>query len=66
MQIISKNGVVKCRTAVHYAPEIVQQMKRAGYKVKEVADDAENKAALLQVRGSHTELPCSVREIQGL
>ena len=36
MQIISKDGIVKCRAAVHYTKEIVQNMKAAGYEVKEI------------------------------
>ena len=35
MQIISKNGQTKCTTTVHYPPDVVKQMKKAGYKVKE-------------------------------
>ncbi len=34
--IISINGRVVCETTVPYPPEIVRQMKKAGYKVKEV------------------------------
>ena len=34
-QIITKNGRVYCTTAVPYPPEVVAQMKKAGYKVKE-------------------------------
>ena len=33
-QIITKNGAVVCtRTFDHYTPEVVKQMKKAGYKV---------------------------------
>lgn len=35
-QIIKKDGVVVCVTNVPYPPEIISQMKKAGYKVKEV------------------------------
>lgn len=35
MQTISKNGKVYCQTAVDYPPEIVRQMKKSGYRVKE-------------------------------
>lgn len=35
MQIISKDKRVLCVTSVPYPPEIVAQMKKAGYKVKE-------------------------------
>lgn len=34
-QIISKNGKVVCTTTVPYPPEIIKQMKSAGYKIKE-------------------------------
>lgn len=37
-QIISKDGIVYCETSVPYPPEIIKSMKKAGYKVKEVAD----------------------------
>lgn len=32
-QTISKDGAVKCTTTVPYSPEIMKQMKKAGYKV---------------------------------
>ena len=35
-QIISKDKKVYCVTSVPYSAEIVKQMKKAGYKVKEV------------------------------
>lgn len=38
-QIVSKDGITYCVTTVPYPPEIVKSMKKAGYKVKEVADD---------------------------
>ena len=38
MQIVSKGGKTYCRTTVHYPPEIVRSMKKAGYTVKEVED----------------------------
>ena len=41
-QIISKDGKVKCVTQIPYPPEIIRQMKRAGYKVKEI-NEKENK-----------------------
>ena len=34
-QIISKDGKVLCTTTVPYPKEIVKEMKRSGYKVKE-------------------------------
>ena len=37
-QIISKDGVRYCTTTVPYPPEIIKQMKKAGYKVKNVED----------------------------
>lgn len=36
-QIIKKDGIVVCVTTVPYPPEIISQMKKAGYKVKEVS-----------------------------
>lgn len=43
MQIVSKGGRVFCRASVHYPAEIVKSMKKAGYKVKEVADQDSKK-----------------------
>ena len=34
-QIITKDGKVMCVRNAPYPPEIVKQMKKAGYKVKE-------------------------------
>lgn len=36
-QIITKDGKVYCVTTVPYPAEIIKDMKRAGYKVKEAA-----------------------------
>ena len=33
LQIISKNGKVKCITSVPYPVKIIKDMKKAGYKV---------------------------------
>lgn len=38
MQIVSKGGKIYCRTTVHYPPEVVRSMKKAGYTVKEIDD----------------------------
>lgn len=38
-QIISKNGVKMCTTSVPYDEETIKQMKKAGYRVKTIADD---------------------------
>lgn len=35
-QIISKDNKVFCTTTVPYSPEIIKEMKKGGYKVKEV------------------------------
>lgn len=35
-QIITKNGSVYCVTAVPYSDETLRQMRREGYRVKEV------------------------------
>lgn len=34
-QTIIKDGKVYCVTTVPYPPEVIKQMKKAGYKVKE-------------------------------
>ena len=34
MQIISKQGRVYCVTTAHYPPEVVKNMKKAGYSVR--------------------------------
>lgn len=38
-QIISKDGKVYCVRSTPYPPEIIKQIKKAGYKVKEVNDE---------------------------
>lgn len=35
IQTIIKDGKVYCVTSVPYPPEVIRQMKKAGYKVKE-------------------------------
>lgn len=42
MQIISKDKKVKCVTTVHYPPDVIRQMKKAGFKVKEVNENVED------------------------
>lgn len=37
-QIIMKDGKVLCVTTAPYPKEIIKQMKKAGYKVKEVEE----------------------------
>ena len=37
MQVIKKDGKVYCTTTIHYPPEVVKQMKKAGYRVTEVS-----------------------------
>ena len=39
IQIISREGRKVCTTLVPYDPETIKQMKRAGYKVKEIIRD---------------------------
>lgn len=34
IQIISRGGVVYCTTTVPYPPNIISDMKKAGYKIK--------------------------------
>lgn len=38
MYIVTKDNKIYCQTTVPYPPEIVKQMKKAGYKVKEVKE----------------------------
>lgn len=38
-QIIYKDKKPYCRTTVPYPPNIIKSMKKAGYKVKEIADN---------------------------
>ena len=36
--IVTKDNKIYCQTTVSYPPEIVKQMKKAGYKIKEVKE----------------------------
>ena len=36
IQIITKDNKVFCKTTVPYPPQIIRDMKKAGYKVKEI------------------------------
>lgn len=38
LQIISKDGMVVCMTAIPYPNKMVKNMKQAGYKFKNVED----------------------------
>lgn len=38
-QIIIKDKVVMCVTSVPYPPDIIREMKKAGYKIKTVEDE---------------------------
>lgn len=38
IQIISKNNKILCQTTVPYPPQTIREMKRAGYKIKEVME----------------------------
>lgn len=38
-QIITKNGRVYASASTPYPPEVVKQMREAGYKVKEIKDE---------------------------
>ncbi len=38
-QIIIKDKEVKCITTVPYPPEIIRDMKKAGFKIKEIPDE---------------------------
>lgn len=43
-QIITKDKKVYCETTVPYPPAIIRQMKKAGYKVKEITADGSPKS----------------------
>lgn len=38
-QIITKDGVVVCATTIPYPANTIKEMKKAGYKVKDVSDE---------------------------
>lgn len=38
-QAIIKDKEVKCITTVPYPPEIIRDMKKAGFKIKEIPDE---------------------------
>ena len=42
-QIISKDKKVICTTTVPYSKDIIKSMKEAGYKVKTIDDEENNK-----------------------
>lgn len=44
MQTITKTWKTYCQTAVDYPPEIVRQMKKAGYRVRQGKEKAGNDA----------------------
>lgn len=44
-QIISKDGVVYCDTSVPYPPNVVKDMKSAGYTVKTIKEEEPPKDA---------------------
>lgn len=39
IQIITKDGKVVCTTTVPYPNTVIKELKKAGYKVKEVVND---------------------------
>ena len=43
MQVIKKDGKVYCTTTIHYPPEVVKGMKKAGYRVTEKEEKDETK-----------------------
>ena len=47
-QIITKNGVKMCTTTVPYDEETIQQMKKAGYRVRTIDDDKPTKKKVKQ------------------
>ncbi len=38
-QIITKDGVAVCVTTIPYPANTIKEMKKAGYKVKDVSDE---------------------------
>ena len=38
-QVISKDGAVVCVTTVPYADEVIKDMKKAGYKIKQIKEE---------------------------
>ena len=42
-QTITKDKKVVCTTTVPYPPAVIREMKKAGYKVKEVEDESPKK-----------------------
>lgn len=42
-QIITKDKKVMCETTIPYSKAIIKSMKEAGYKVKEIKEETENK-----------------------
>jgi predicted fused transcriptional regulator/phosphomethylpyrimidine kinase len=42
VQIITKDKRVVCTTSVPYPPDIIKDMKKAGYKVKVIDDNKES------------------------
>lgn len=43
IQIITKNNKILCQTTVPYPPQIIREMKKAGYKIKELPDNPKEK-----------------------
>ena len=42
IQIITKNNKVLCKTTVPYPPQVIREMKKAGYKIKEVIESPDD------------------------
>lgn len=38
-QVITKDGATVCVTTIPYPADILKEMKKAGYKVKDVSDE---------------------------
>ena len=41
-QIISKDGKVLCETSVPYPANVIKEMKKAGYKIKEIKENKDD------------------------
>ena len=45
LQIITKDNKIVCKTTVPYPPQTIREMKKAGYKVREIPLEKESNNA---------------------
>lgn len=55
IQIITKNNKILCQTTVPYPPQTIRDMKRAGYKVKELIEPPDDLKEKESERGRKLE-----------